>query len=284
MDTNISPYFSNTMPAKRKHIKPVYDTEEESQNGKPNKEDSNCEAPANWKQVYENIRTMRDDRSAPVDSMGCERSFDEDVSPAEQRFQCLISLMLSSQTKDEINYAAMTRLKQHGLTIDNILATSDQKLGELIIPVGFWKKKVNYIKEVCKVLKEKYNSDIPRTVKELCELKGVGPKMAHICMSVAWEESTGIGVDTHVHRICGRLGWTHGCKTPEATRKALESWLPKDRWLEINWLLVGFGQQVCVPINPKCGECLNRKICPVGKTWKPPSKKKTSPAKKAKKD
>jgi len=54
--------------------------------------------------------------------------------------------MLSSQTKDEVNYAAMQRLKQHGLTVDNILETSDEQLGKLIYPVGFWKvKKIGLI-------------------------------------------------------------------------------------------------------------------------------------------
>ena len=77
------------------------------------------------------------------------------------------------------------------------------------------------------------------------------------------------GVDTHVHRISNRLGWTGegGTKTPEATRKALEDWLPQEKWLEINWLLVGFGQQKCLPLNPKCQICLNKDMCPAGKEY-----------------
>lgn len=55
------------------------------------------------------------------------------------RYQTLLSLMLSSQTKDAVTHAAMEKLKAHGCTIENILATSDEKLGELIYPVGFWK-------------------------------------------------------------------------------------------------------------------------------------------------
>ena len=124
----------------------------------------------------------------------------KDAPPPVRRFQFLVSLMLSFQTKDQVNYAAMTMLKDHGLTVDNILATSDQKLGELIYGVGFWKRKVAYIKETCQVLKNDYNGDIPDTVEGLCKLKGVGPKMAHICMNVAWGKQSGIGVDTHVHR------------------------------------------------------------------------------------
>merc|ERR1719468_443020 len=107
-------------------------------------------------------------------------------SEKERRFHCLVALMLSSQTKDEVNHAAVTRLKDHGLTVENILSTSNEKLGQLIYPVGFWKTKVKFVKEACKVLKDEYECDIPKTVKDLCKLKGVGPKMAYLCMSSAW--------------------------------------------------------------------------------------------------
>ena len=61
---------------------------------------------------------------------------------------------------------------EHGLTVENILKTSDEKLGQLIYPVGFWKTKVKFVKEACQVLKDEYDCDIPRTVKDLCNLKG----------------------------------------------------------------------------------------------------------------
>jgi len=226
--------------------------------------------PENWNLVYNNILEMRKDLTAPVDSMGCERAHDENAEPKVQRFQCLVSLMLSSQTKDEVNFAAMTRLKDHGLTVENLLQTNDDKLGKLIYPVGFWKNKVKFLKKTALILKEKYDCDIPNTVKDLCTLPGVGPKMAYICMNIAWKSPTGIGVDTHVHRIANRLNWVRGpksgpTKTPEETRKSLESWLPKSKWIEINWLLVGFGQEICRPVGPKCTQCLNCNICPVGK-------------------
>lgn len=71
------------------------------------------------------------------------------------------------------------------------------------------------------------------------------------------------GVDTHVHRICNRLGWVKS-KTPEDTRKGLEKWLPRELWSEVNHLLVGFGQQICAPVRPQCATCLNYEICPFG--------------------
>ena len=96
--------------------------------------------PSGWEKCYENIQTMRKERSAPVDTMGCERAHDQEATPQVQRFQCLVSLMLSSQTKDEVNYAAMLRLREHGLTVENILNTEEEKLGQLgIFPVkDFW--------------------------------------------------------------------------------------------------------------------------------------------------
>ena len=57
----------------------------------------------------------------------------------DYRYQVLVSLMLSSQTKDQVTSAAMGRLRQHGCSVSNILATSDDQLGKLIYPVGFWK-------------------------------------------------------------------------------------------------------------------------------------------------
>jgi endonuclease-3 len=71
-----------------------------------------------------------------------------------------------------------------------------------------------------------------------------------------WNRVEGIGVDVHVHRITNLWGWqSPPSRTPEETRAALESWLPKERWREINWLLVGLGQSVCLPVGRRCGEC-----------------------------
>jgi len=96
------------------------------------------------------------------------------------------------------------------------------------------------------------------------QLPGVGPKMAMLCMQVAWGMSVGIGVDVHVHRISNRLGWVgkKPTKQPEVTRKILESWLPHEYWKPINKLFVGFGQTICTPINPKCAKCQINTLCP----------------------
>uniref|UniRef100_A0A0A9WGF8 Endonuclease III homolog n=1 Tax=Lygus hesperus TaxID=30085 RepID=A0A0A9WGF8_LYGHE len=245
--------------------------------------------PPNWEKVLDNIRTMRKEVAAPVDSMGCDMCHDKTTSPKIQRYQILVSLMLSSQTKDQVTFAAMGRLREHGLTPENMVATSDDVLRNLLHPVGFYKRKTEYIKRASQILLDKYEGDIPDSIEKLCELPGVGPKMAHICMNSSWNIVSGIGVDTHVHRISQRLGWIPPEKlaenkktrspgkevrkekkdyqrlTPEDVRVALESWLPKNLWSEVNHLLVGFGQTICKPTGPSCKSCLNFSICPSAK-------------------
>ncbi|AWP06060.1 putative endonuclease III-like protein 1 [Scophthalmus maximus] len=219
--------------------------------------------PPDWKKQLRFIREMRSGRDAPVDNMGAEKCYDTDAPEHVRRFQVLVSLMLSSQTKDQVTAAAMQKLRAHGCTVENILSTDDETLGKLIYPVGFWRSKVKYVKLTSAMLQKEFGGDIPDTVEGLVRLPGVGPKMAHLAMDIAWDQVSGIGVDTHVHRISNRLGWLRKLtKNPEGTRKALEEWLPRELWSEINWLLVGFGQQVCLPVKPLCSVCLNQHSCP----------------------
>lgn len=103
--------------------------------------------------------------------------------------------------------------------------------------------------------------------------------MGYIALNVAWNKVEGIGVDTHVHRIANWLKWVEKpTKTPEDTRVALERWLPRDLWNEVNHLMVGFGQVVCTAKNPSCDICDNAEICPARVVAKP---KKTARKKQA---
>lgn len=220
--------------------------------------------PSDWEALYDTAKEMRLPGGAAypaaVDTMGCERLADTNASPREQRFHTLVALMLSSQTKDTTNAVVMRKLQTElpgsppGLNLENMLAVEPAKLNELIWAVGFHNNKTKYLKQTAEILRDEWNGDIPDSIEGLVALPGVGPKMAHLCLSSAWGRTEGIGVDVHVHRITNLWGW-HKTKTPEETRMALQSWLPKDKWREINWLLVGLGQTVCAPVGRKCGDC-----------------------------
>jgi endonuclease-3 len=150
-----------------------------------------------------------------------------------------------------------------GFNLESVLALEPTALNAFINKVGFHNLKTKYIKQTAEILRDKWESDIPDTIAGLVSLPGVGPKMAYLTLSAAWGRDEGIGVDVHVHRITNLWGW-HKTQQPEQTRAALESWLPKEKWHDINNLLVGFGQTICLPVGRKCGECklADRGLCP----------------------
>jgi endonuclease-3 len=218
-----------------------------------------AQAPSHWKEMFDLVKESRlANPTAPVDTMGCERLADPNASERDQRFQTLISLMLSSQTKDQVTAAAIRTMQRDlpgGLTLESILAVEPEKLNELIGKVGFHNTKTKNIKKTAEILRDTWDSDIPDSAEGLISLPGVGPKMAYLTLSAGWGRTEGIGVDVHVHRITNLWNW-HKTKGPEETRVTLEAWLPKEHWHEINWLLVGHGQTICLPVGRKCGDCV----------------------------
>lgn len=123
---------------------------------------------------------MRSKKDAPVDSMGCEQVSSQDAPENIKRFHILVGLMLSSQTKDAVTYAACQKLHNFGFTPENLAKANQAELEQLLIPVGFYRNKAKFIINTSKILVDEYESDIPDTLQGLLKLPGVGPKMAHI--------------------------------------------------------------------------------------------------------
>ncbi|KAI6125317.1 DNA glycosylase [Pisolithus croceorrhizus] len=231
-------------------------------------------APERWKEAHDAIKEMRSRVPAPVDTMGCDQVQWKEQDPKNNRFATLISLMLSSQTKDKVTDAAVAKLRTavgRSLSVDAVIAADEATISDAISKVGFWRWKTQYIKQAAQRLRDDFDSDVPKTVDELCSLPGVGPKMAFLALQVAWKLNLGIGVDVHVHRITNQLSWhQRPTKNPEETRLNLQSWLPKELHSEINHMLVGFGQTVCLPVGPKCDSCTlsSARLCPSAQTKK----------------
>jgi len=237
-DTTKSITFSS--PAKTRA--PIPDCTPTSSRKKQKILPGSLEPPKNWEVIYSIVEELRADRSAPLDTDGGEALPERHLGEKVYRFQVLVALMLSSQTKDAVVGETMRILQKHGLTVDNIRATDSVKLNSLIKKVGFHNNKTKYLKQVAEILVRDYDSDIPSTAEDMMNLPGIGPKMAYIIENVAFGRSTGIGVDTHMHRIFNDLKWVNS-KTPEQTREQLEGWLPLEKWGEVNMLWVGFGQE-----------------------------------------
>ena len=172
-------------------------------------------------------------------------------------FCVLVGTILSARTKDQCTAGAVRRLfakaKCEVFRPEDLERLTVREIEKLIYPVGFFHDKARHLKELPKVLKEKFGGVLPNTVEALCELPGVGRKTANLTVAVGFDLPA-ICVDVHVHRICNRLGLVH-TKTPFETEMALRRILPQKYWKTWNSHLVSFGQTRCGPLRPKCGGC-----------------------------
>jgi len=175
-------------------------------------------------------------------------------------FKILVATVLSLRTKDEVTAKAAERLFQVADTPEKLLKLEEDEIAALIYPVGFYRRKAKNLKEIAKILIEKYGGKVPDDLEELLKLPGVGRKTANLVVTLGYGKP-GICVDTHVHRIMNRLGYVK-TKTPEETEFALRKKLPKEFWIEINDLLVSLGQHICHPTSPKCSQCPVEPYCP----------------------
>ncbi len=168
-------------------------------------------------------------------------------------FQVLISCILSLRTKDPVTAQASKRLFAHASTPEKMLNLKVEEIEKLIYPVGFYRVKARNIKEICKILLQRYEGKVPDSIEELLKLKGVGRKTATLVLSLGYGKPA-ICVDTHVHRIANRWGLVE-TKNPHQTEVELRKKIPVSYWRIINSLLVAFGQLICKPISPLCSRC-----------------------------
>jgi len=178
-------------------------------------------------------------------------------------FQRLVATLLSARTKDVTVIPVVKDLFQKYPGPKEILKLSDAELEKKLYRIGFYKVKTKHVKELCRILLEKFDGKVPDTLEEMTTLPGVGRKTANCMLSYVFNKPA-IAVDVHVHRISNRLGWI-STKTPEESEERLMAIVPRDSWNKVNMLLVDHGQRICLPINPKCKECPVLKYCEFGK-------------------
>jgi endonuclease-3 len=180
---------------------------------------------------------------------------------AEDPFQILVATMLSARTQDPTTHAASTRLFKAARTPRAMAKLSVREIERLIYPVSFYRNKAEYVKGICQMLVKRFGGKVPRTMDELLMLPGVGRKTANLVLILGFKSAQNICVDTHVHRISNRLGWVT-TKLPEETEQALYRSTNRRWWPYINLYLVTWGQNVCRPVYPKCGDCAIAESCP----------------------
>jgi len=175
-------------------------------------------------------------------------------------FKVLISCIISLRTKDQVTSQASSRLFEIADTPDAILRLPVEELARVIYPAGFYRNKAEQIHEISRRIVADYAGNVPDEIDELLTFRGVGRKTANLVITLGFGKP-GICVDTHVHRICNRWGYVE-TKTPEKTEMVLRGKLPIEYWIEINDLLVAFGQNQCFPLSPRCSTCGLLEFCP----------------------
>lgn len=174
-------------------------------------------------------------------------------------FPILMSTLLSLRTKDKTTREAGDRLFALARTPATMLELPLKKVEQAIYPVGFYRTKAKSIHQICRRLIDEYGGKVPDSIDELLTLPGVGRKTANLVVTLGFGKP-GICVDIHVHRISNRWGYID-TKTPEASEDALRRTLPKQYWIMYNDLLVPYGQNLCLPVSPRCSTCKLADMC-----------------------
>lgn len=205
-------------------------------------------------QIHEAVRLLRGavrNWTSPAVTIVSQREGDP--------FKVLVSCLLSLRTQDRTTGPAAERLFALAATPEKMVTLPLETIQQAIYPVGFYRNKAAQIREICRILLEKYGGRVPSELDELLRFKGVGRKTANLVVTLGFGKP-GICVDTHVHRISNRWGYVR-TRTPEETECALRATLPSEYWLEINDLLVTFGQNLCTPLSPRCSCCPLAHLC-----------------------
>jgi endonuclease-3 len=178
---------------------------------------------------------------------------------AREPFRVLVATIISARTKDEVTGPAAERLLAAAPSPAALASLTQARIARVIYPAGFYRTKAGNLRAAARLLVERHGSRVPETMDDLLALPGVGRKTANLVRNLGFGLD-GICVDTHVHRISNRMGWV-ATVSPVQTERALMAILPRRHWIQINELLVRWGQAVCAPLAPRCSECAVARWC-----------------------
>jgi endonuclease III len=174
-------------------------------------------------------------------------------------FRSVVSCLLSAQSRDVNTAAAVRALFALATTPDEMLKLSDDEIARAIKPCGLYNMKAKSIRRLCAALIDEHDRVVPQTREGLMSLPGIGRKCADIVMSFTFDEDV-IAVDTHVFRVCNRLGLTDE-RTADKTAAALERDVPDWARRDGHFWLLQFGKSICLSRRPRCETCFLNDLC-----------------------
>jgi endonuclease III len=193
---------------------------------------------------------------------------EEDTGPEKSNpLDVLIATMLSQNTTDKTSYLAFRNLKKIG-SWNRVMNTPLSRIRKAIKVCGLSNQKAKNIKNLLKAVKKKYgklslnilnqmqNGEI---YEELLRYKGVGTKTVSCVLAFALGRDV-FPVDTHIHRLCNRLGLVNS-RSPEKTFETMKNIVPMGKKYPLHLMLIRFGRKVCRANNPLCGKCILYELC-----------------------
>ena len=184
-----------------------------------------------------------------------ELQMEEDKDP----FKILIGTILSARSRDENTSKIVRKLFQKYKNARELANADLNDIKSIIHSIGFYNTKAERIKQVSKIIVEKFQGIVPNEVEELLGLPGVGRKTANCVLVYAFNKPA-IPVDIHVHRISNRIGIVK-TQNPKKTEEELTKIIDRKYWLSLNNTFVRYGQNICLPIRPKCEICSLKEVC-----------------------
>lgn len=189
------------------------------------------------------------------------REFPDPQAPLDHRnaFELLLAVVLSAQCTDERVNKVTPKLfpKDHPCTPQDILNLGEEKVKEIIYPTGYYNSKTKAVMGCAQAL---LGREVPGDFNELTALPGVGGKTAQVVLAQWFDQDT-FPVDTHIHRVCNRLGLANSGKNRDKTERQVKAAVPKEHWSELHLQIIFHGRKTCTAYRPKCNECPLNSIC-----------------------
>ena len=176
-------------------------------------------------------------------------------------FELLVATILSAQCTDARVNLVTPALFATYPTPAAMATAPVEALETAIRSTGFFRNKAKSILGASKRLVEVFGGEVPSGMDDLLSLPGVARKTANVVRGVAFGLADGVVVDTHVHRLAARLGWSKG-KTPELVERDLMALFPKESWIELSHVLIHHGRRICSARKPHCADCPVKATCP----------------------
>lgn len=175
-------------------------------------------------------------------------------------FQLLVATILSAQCTDERVNKVTPALFERFPDSRAMSMASLPEIEKLVQSTGFYKNKAKSLLEMSAAVQDRFGGEVPREMEDLTTLRGVGRKTANVVRGVAFGVP-GFVVDTHIGRICRRLGFTKSTDAVKVEFEMMEI-APRQDWTHLGHLFISHGRAICASRKPDCLHCPLLDLCP----------------------